>query len=50
MQHGIKAIWVFDGKPADMKLKLFDKINENREKAEKAKEEACEDGNAFKMQ
>jgi 5'-3' exonuclease len=50
MQHGIKAVWVFDGKPPDMKLKLLEKRKENRDKAEEAKEEACEEGDAFRMQ
>ena len=48
-QHGIKAIWVFDGKPPDLKSKVLEKRKENRDKAEDEKEEAMEDGDAFKM-
>lgn len=48
MQHGIKAFWVFDGAPPDMKMKLLEKRKENRERAEEAKEEACEEGDEFK--
>ena len=49
IQHGIKPIWVFDGKPPEVKSKTLDKRKENREKAEEAKEEAKEDGDEFRM-
>ncbi|CDW80315.1 flap endonuclease 1 [Stylonychia lemnae] len=49
-QHGIKAVWVFDGKPPDLKFKTLEKRKENREKAEDQKDEAEEDGDEFKMQ
>jgi flap endonuclease-1 len=42
MQHGIKAIWVFDGAPPELKQKLLDKRKENRERAEEAKDMAAE--------
>eukprot|EP00347_Sterkiella_histriomuscorum_P007749 403347702 len=48
-QHGIKAIWVFDGKPPELKSRTLEKRKENRDKAEDEKEEAQEDGDEFKM-
>ena len=34
LENGIKPIWVFDGKPPDMKSKELDKRTEMKEKAE----------------
>jgi flap endonuclease-1 len=31
MENGIKPIWVFDGKPPDMKSKELDKRKEKKE-------------------
>jgi flap endonuclease-1 len=49
MQHGVKAVWVFDGTPPEMKQKLLDKRKEIREKAGEAKEMAGEEGDEVKM-
>ena len=49
MQHGIKAVWVFDGTPPEMKQKLLDKRKEIRERAGEAKEAAAECGDQTKM-
>ena len=49
-QHGIRAIWVFDGKPPELKQMTLSKRKENRDKAEDQKDEAAEDGDEFKMQ
>jgi flap endonuclease-1 len=49
VQHGIKPIWVFDGKPPELKLKTLEKRKESRDKAEEAKEEAQEDGDEYKL-
>jgi flap endonuclease-1 len=34
MENGIKPIWVFDGKPPEMKSKELEKRKEAKEKAE----------------
>lgn len=52
MENGIKPIWVFDGKPPDLKSKELDKRKEMKEKATEAKEEAIAAGDmetAMKM-
>ena len=52
MENGIKPIWVFDGKPPELKCKELDKRKEMKEKAEEAKEEAMAAGDmetAMKM-
>ena len=43
-QNGIKAIWVFDGAPPDLKSRTLDKRKEQKEKAESLKEAAEEEG------
>lgn len=43
-------MWVFDGKPPDLKSRTLEKRKENRDKAEEEKGEAFEDGDEFKMQ
>ena len=40
MENGIKPIWVFDGKPPDMKAKELDKRKEQKEHAEEERKEA----------
>lgn len=53
MENGIKPVYVFDGKPPDMKSGELEKRKERREEAEKglkAAEEAGDEGNAEKFQ
>jgi flap endonuclease-1 len=38
MENGIKPIWVFDGKPPDLKSKELDKRTEMKQDAEEKKE------------
>jgi flap endonuclease-1 len=40
MENGIKPIWVFDGKPPDMKAKELDKRKELKNAAEEERKEA----------
>jgi flap endonuclease-1 len=44
MEAGVKPIWIFDGKPPDLKNKELDKRKEMKEKAEESKEKAIEEG------
>ena len=44
MEAGVKPIWVFDGKPPELKAKELDKRKELKQKAEETKEQAIEDG------
>jgi flap endonuclease-1 len=44
MENGIKPIWVFDGKPPDLKSKELDKRTELKQGAEEKKEEAIAAG------
>ncbi|GAB6025751.1 Elongation of fatty acids protein 2 [Chamberlinius hualienensis] len=46
MENGIKPVYVFDGKPPDMKAGELGKRQERREEAQKELEKAEEDGNA----
>ena len=43
-EHGIKPIWVFDGKPPQLKSKELDKRKELKEKAEEEQKEAEDKG------
>jgi flap endonuclease-1 len=49
MENGVKPIWVFDGKPPDLKAHELDKRKEMKEKAEEQKEEAIKDGDWEKV-
>lgn len=40
MENGVKPIWVFDGKPPEMKSKELDKRKEQKDKAEVERKEA----------
>ena len=44
MENGIKPVWVFDGKPPDLKDHVLDKRKELKEGAEEEKERAIEAG------
>lgn len=44
MENGVKPIWVFDGKPPELKAKELDKRKELKQAAEEAKEAAIEAG------
>ena len=44
MENGIKPIWVFDGKPPEMKAHVLDGRKENKDKAEEEKKIALEEG------
>ncbi len=44
MEAGVKPIWVFDGKPPDLKAKELDKRKELKQHAEEEKEKAIESG------
>ena len=44
MENGIKPIWVFDGKPPEMKAAELEKRKEMKEKAEEERKEAEEKG------
>lgn len=46
LDHGIKPVYVFDGKPPDMKSGELTKRAERREEAQKALEKATEAGDA----
>ncbi|KAK8807053.1 hypothetical protein WA158_003812 [Blastocystis sp. Blastoise] len=45
MEHGIRPVFVFDGKPPEMKSGELEKRKENRDKAEIELEKAKEEGN-----
>ena len=44
LENGIKPIWVFDGKPPEMKSKELDKRKEQKEQAEEERKKAEEAG------
>lgn len=44
MEAGVKPIWVFDGKPPDLKAKELDKRKELKQNAEEEKDKAMEAG------
>ena len=44
MEAGVKPIWVFDGKPPELKSYVLDQRKENKEKAEEEKKAAIESG------
>lgn len=44
MEHGIKPIWVFDGKPPDLKAGELEKRKELKEEAEQERQKAEEAG------
>ena len=44
MDAGIKPIWVFDGKPPDLKSKELEKRKELKQKAEEEKKKAEDEG------
>jgi flap endonuclease-1 len=44
MENGVKPIWVFDGKPPDMKSGELQKRQERKKEAEEAKEKAIQEG------
>ena len=44
MENGVKPIWVFDGKPPDLKSKVLDQRKELKDKAVESKAIALEDG------
>jgi len=44
MENGIKPVWVFDGKPPDMKGGELAKRTEMKDKAEEEKKTAEENG------
>lgn len=50
VEHGIKPVYVFDGKPPDMKSGELSKRKERREEAEKALHEAEEAGEQENME
>lgn len=49
LENGIKPIYVFDGKPPDMKSGELSKRAERREEAQKSLEKATESGDAVEM-
>ncbi|VVC40698.1 XPG-I domain,XPG/Rad2 endonuclease,PIN domain-like,Flap endonuclease 1,5'-3' exonuclease, C-terminal [Cinara cedri] len=49
MENGIKPVYVFDGKPPQMKSSELEKRNDRRQEAQKALEKAEEDGNATEI-
>ncbi|CAI2370629.1 unnamed protein product [Moneuplotes crassus] len=46
LENGIRPVWVFDGKPPDLKSLELDKRKQSKEFAEEQKKEALEEGNA----
>ena len=44
MENGVKPIWVFDGKPPELKSHVLDQRKEIKEKAEEEKVIALEEG------
>jgi flap endonuclease-1 len=44
MEAGVKPVWVFDGKPPELKDHVLDKRKEMKESAEEEKERAIEAG------
>ncbi len=49
IDNGIKPVYVFDGKPPDMKSLELEKRGERRQDAEKAHDKAVEDGDTVAM-
>lgn len=50
IEQGLKPVYVFDGKPPELKSNELQKRSDAREKAEKAKAEAVETGTAEEVQ
>ena len=48
MEHGIRPVWVFDGKPPEAKLNCLRGRKERKENAEKEKDEAKDQGDLEK--
>jgi flap endonuclease-1 len=48
MEHGIRPVWVFDGKPPEAKLNCLRGRKERKENAEKEKDEAKDQGDMEK--
>lgn len=44
MENGVKPVWVFDGKPPELKDFVLDKRKELKQNAEEEKEKAIESG------
>ena len=44
MENGVKPIWVFDGKPPELKSYVLDQRKENKEKAEEEKQTLIDAG------
>jgi flap endonuclease-1 len=44
MENGIKPVWVFDGKPPELKAHVLGGRKENKDKAEEEKKNAEEAG------
>ena len=44
MENGVKPIWVFDGKPPELKAHVLDVRKENKEQAEEEKQKALDAG------
>lgn len=44
MENGVKPVWVFDGKPPDLKSHVLDGRKEMKEKAEESKQAAIDAG------
>jgi flap endonuclease-1 len=44
MENGVKPIWVFDGKPPQLKQKELEERKEKKQKAEEEKEKAIAEG------
>ena len=44
LENGIKPIWVFDGKPPDLKSKVLEQRKETKEKATVEKKNRIEEG------
>lgn len=48
MEHGVRPVWVFDGKAPDEKMKELEKRKERKEEAEEEKKEALAAGDMEK--
>ena len=49
MENGVKPVWVFDGKPPEMKMGELEKRKEKKMKAEEELKQAIEDGDEVKQ-
>ena len=49
MEHGIRPVWVFDGKPPEAKMNTLRGRKEIKENAEKEKDEAKDQGDLEKL-